>query len=94
MAHPDFRVAGKIFATLRYPEAGWGMVKLSPDEQDFFVQAAPEIFIPVKGAWGKRGATTVRLEIVSKDALRDAMSAAWRGNAPRRLLKESVKAKR
>ena len=32
MHHPDFRVAGKIFATLAYPDKSYGMVKLFPDE--------------------------------------------------------------
>lgn len=57
MGHPDFRVRRKIFATLGYPSAGWGVVRLTPDQQEFFVQVAPEVFVPVKGAWGRRGAT-------------------------------------
>ena len=32
MCHPDFRVGGKIFATL-WPAAGWAMVKLTPEQQ-------------------------------------------------------------
>ena len=52
MDHPDFRVAGKIFATLGYPDKSLGMVKLSPEDQHYFCQDFPEAFIPVKGGWG------------------------------------------
>ncbi len=36
MDHPDFRVKGKIFATLGYPDKARGMVKLSPEDQHNF----------------------------------------------------------
>ena len=85
MGHPDFRVAAKIFATLGYPDAGWGMVKLTPEQQDGFIDADPKAFTPVKGAWGKRGATTVRLNAVRRDLLRAALVAAWLNTAPKRL---------
>src|SRR6185503_12163317 len=56
MGHPDFRVAGKIFATLNYPRTGWGMVSLTPEQQELFVGAQPKAFMPVKGGVGeKRG---------------------------------------
>ncbi len=57
MEHPDFRVGGKIFATLGYPNDEWGMVKLTPDQQARWYEAEPEVFVPVKGTWGRRGAT-------------------------------------
>jgi hypothetical protein len=85
MGHPDFRVAGKIFATLGYPDAGWGMVKLTTEQQDGFVDADPAAFAPVKGGWGMRGATNVRLKTVRKDPLRAALTAAWENTAPKRL---------
>ena len=85
MHHPDFRVGRKIFATLGYPDAAWGMVKLLPFDQDLFIQAAPDAFVVVKGAWGKRGATCVRLAKVKKAILRKALISAWRCTAPRRL---------
>jgi hypothetical protein len=87
MDHPDFRVAGKIFATLGYPDKAHGMVKLSPEEQHYFSKDYPDIFVPVKGTWGKRGATTVHLKAAKKEALTQAIQAAWRNTAPRRLLK-------
>jgi hypothetical protein len=84
MDHPDFRVSGKIFATLGYPDAAWGMVKLTPVDQQLVVAAAPEVFVPAKGAWGRRGATCVRLSKATKSAVRDAMTVAWRNTAPKR----------
>ena len=61
MNHPDFRANGKIFATLHYPDDGWAMVKLPPDQQQSFMELQPSAFVPVKGAWGSQGATNVRL---------------------------------
>jgi hypothetical protein len=87
MGHPDFRVHGKIFATL-WPDGEWGMVKLSPDEHDVFIQAAPKIFEPVKGAWGARGCTKVRLIAAKKGPVRSALAAAWRNTAPKRLAQQ------
>ncbi|SPF38385.1 conserved hypothetical protein [Candidatus Sulfotelmatobacter kueseliae] len=86
MDHPDFRVAGKIFATLGYPDKSRGMVKLSPEEQHYFSKDYPDVFIPVKGAWGRRGATSVILKSAKKEALTKAIHAAWRNTAPKRLL--------
>jgi hypothetical protein len=88
MDHPDFRIRGKIFATLGYPAKGWGMVKLTPEQQHYFSKDYPDIFIPVKGAWGRRGATSVHLKMVRKETLQKAMSAAWRNTAPKRLAEQ------
>ncbi len=85
MDHPDFRVRGKIFATLGYPDREWGMVKLTPEQQGDYVRARPTIFVPAKGAWGMRGSTTVRLEAIDELTLTTAIVAAWRNVAPRRL---------
>ena len=86
MNHPDFRVAGKIFATLGYPDKTRGMVKLSPEGQHYFSKDYPDVFIPVKGAWGRRGATSVHLKAAKKETLRKAIQSAWRNTAPKRLL--------
>jgi hypothetical protein len=86
MSHPDFRVGGKIFATLGYPDKDHGMVILPPEEQARLVQTYPKIFAPAKGAWGKRGSTTVRLEGVDKTTLNRAIEIAWRRRAPKDLL--------
>jgi hypothetical protein len=82
MDHPDFRVAGKLFATLGYPDDGWAMVKLTPLEQEMFVKAQPAVFNPCGGAWGRRGCTNVRLKSARKPTLRRALEAAWRLAAP------------
>lgn len=87
MDHPDFRVRGKIFATLA-ADGTWGMVKLTPAQQADFVRARPEVFERVNGAWGARGATKVRLSAASKAAARRALVAAWRNTAPKRLARE------
>jgi hypothetical protein len=84
--HPDFRVGGKIFATLGYFDKGWGMVKLMPDQQEEFVEAEPKVFVPAKGSWGKRGATCVHLKGAKKTTLRRAMREAWLNTAPKRLV--------
>lgn len=83
--HPDFRVAGRIFATLGYPRTGWGMVKLTPEQQELFVRAQPAAFAPVSGAWGRAGGTSVRLRAARKGAVREALLFAWRNRAPKRL---------
>lgn len=85
MEHPDFRVRGRIFATLGYPDKGHGMVKLTPEQQRAFVRAKPGVFAPAKGGWGLRGATTVRLASATSESVRPAMNAAWLNVAPKRL---------
>jgi hypothetical protein len=85
MGHPDFRVGGKIFATLGFPDTDWAMVKLTPDEQELFVQIEPLSFQPVKGGWGRQGATNIRLRSAKKNTVREALVAAWRNRAPKSL---------
>jgi hypothetical protein len=86
MGHPDFRVGGKIFASLGYPDKAWGVIRLSVEQQAQFGRAEPKIFVPVKGGWGKRGATNVCLKPARKAALFPAMVAAWRNVAPDELI--------
>ena len=87
MHHPDFRVRGKIFATLGYPGKDWGVVKLTPDQQTDFTQRDPNIFQPVKGAWGRRGNTSVYLPDAKTEEVSRALGAAFRNSAPKRLSK-------
>jgi hypothetical protein len=75
--HPDFRVGGKIFATLGYPDQTRAMVKLAPEQQEEFVHDHPEVFIPVNGAWGRQGATSVSLPKARKSVMQKAVEAAW-----------------
>ena len=86
MGHPDFRVGGKIFATLGYPDKAWGTLKLTPDQQQSFVESHPKIFQPVKGGWGLRGATNIKLSAATQTAAKLALLTAWRNTAPKRLL--------
>ena len=87
MRHPDFRVGGKIFATLGYPDENSAMVKLSPDDQKEFVRTSPGIFTRVKGAWGRQGGTNIYLPAATIKIVREALTAAWRNTAPKRLSK-------
>lgn len=87
MHHPDFRVGGRIFATLGYPEGDSAMVKLTRDAQTEFVRFNPEVFQAVKGAWGRQGATSIYLPAAQVQIVRKALIAAWRNIAPKRLLK-------
>ena len=89
--HPDFRVGKRIFATLGYPDEGWGMVKLTPEQQFVLVEAEPGIFRPVPGGWGKHGNTNVRLAKADRTTLRSALTLAWRNIAPKSLLKAHEK---
>jgi hypothetical protein len=86
MGTVDFR-AGRIFATLGYPDAAFGMVKLTPERQEMLVEAEPTIFQPVKGGWGAGGATLLRLEGCDEATATSALAAAWRGVASKTLLK-------
>jgi len=76
MGHPDFRVKGKIFATLGYPRPGWAAVMLTPADQDAFVRMQPKAFHPVKGKWGEQGATNIELRHATTAAVTAALSAA------------------
>jgi hypothetical protein len=94
MAHPDFRVCGKIFATLGYPDQNWAMVKLPPEQQEMLSKAQPTVFVPVKGGWGRQGATSVHLKAAKKAEVRGALLVAWRKVAPKRLAEQPRAPKR
>jgi hypothetical protein len=76
MGHPDFRLDGRIFASLRH-DREWGMVVLTPEQQQQFMREHPGVFTPESGAWGRAGCTAVRLESVEEDALGEAATLAW-----------------
>jgi hypothetical protein len=78
MGSPDFRVGGKIFATLASQKQGYGNLKLRPDQQADFVRELPEVFVPIAGGWGRMGMTHVRLDKVSEDVLSGALRTAWK----------------
>jgi hypothetical protein len=89
--HPDFRVSGKIFATLGYPDSSSAMVKLHPAQQQAFVAADPKTFAPVKGAWGLKGCTTVHLDSANNERVKEALQAAWRNTAVHETLRSIEK---
>jgi hypothetical protein len=77
MGAADFRVGGRIFATLASQEQGFGNLKLTPEQQAEFVSDAPELFLPVGGGWGRGGMTHVRLAEASEAALTGALHTAY-----------------
>lgn len=80
----DFRVNGKIFATLRERD-GRAVIKLSPDQQHLLMETNPGLFEPVKGSWGQKGWTRLILGAAHEPAVRHAMAIAWRSVAPKSL---------
>ena len=78
MGAVDFRVGGRIFATLASVAKGYGNVMLSPEQQRDFVAELPDTFVPVAGKWGDAGATHVRLAAANEDLVRGALHAAWK----------------
>lgn len=87
MNHPDFRVGGKIFATLNEDQTS-GMAKLTPEQQQNYLRIESSSFSPASGAWGTRGATMIALAYADEGAVREALRDAWRNTAPEKLLKD------
>jgi hypothetical protein len=78
MGSPDFRVGGRIFATLASQSQGYGNLMLTPEQQALFVEELPELFLPVHGGWGRMGATHIRLAKAKEDVLSGALRTAWK----------------
>jgi len=78
MGQPDFRVGGRIFATLASRHQGYGNIKLTLEQQAAFVEELPEIFLPIPGGWGRMGMTHIRLAAAREDVLIGALHAAWK----------------
>ena len=78
MRSPDFRVGGRIFATLASQRQGYGNVKLTPELQAEFVKELPDVFVPIAGGWGKTGMTHIRLAAANEDVLAGALRTAWK----------------
>src|SRR5579872_4132012 len=78
MGQPDFRVGGRIFATLASQDQGYGNLMLTPEQQAAFVGELPDIFVPIAGGWGRMGMTHIRLAAANEDVLTGALSAAWK----------------
>jgi hypothetical protein len=78
MGSPDFRVGGRIFATLASQNQGCGNLKLTPEQQAELVEKRPEVFVPIAGGWGRMGMTHIRLAETNEDMLAGALRMAWR----------------
>ena len=78
MGSPDFRVGGRIFATLASQNQGYGNLMLTPEQQAEFVAEQPNVFVPIAGGWGRMGITHVRLAATNEDVLAGALRTAWR----------------
>jgi len=78
MGAVDFRVGGRIFATLASVKEGYGNLSLTPEIQAEFLGERPDLFLPVHGGWGRMGATHIRLAVADEDSLRGALQAAWK----------------
>jgi hypothetical protein len=78
MGAADFRVGGRIFATLAHEAKGYGNLMLTPAQQALFVEDQPEVFLPVAGGWGRKGVTHIRLQAANEDLLAGALRTAWK----------------
>src|SRR5437016_14081939 len=78
MGAADFRVGGKIFATLASQDQGYGNLMLTPEQQADCVRELPEVFLPIRGGWGKMGMTHICLAKASEDVLAGALCTAWK----------------
>src|SRR5262252_8465407 len=78
MGAPDFRVGGRIFATLASEKQGYGNLMLTLEQQAAFVEELPEVFLPIPGGWGRMGATHIRLAAANEDVLAGALRTAWK----------------
>jgi hypothetical protein len=78
MGSPDFRVGGRIFATLASQKQGYGNLMLTPEQQAEFVAEQPDVFVPIAGGWGRMGMTHIRLAVTNEDVLAGALRRAWK----------------
>src|SRR5271170_4636472 len=78
MGSADFRVGGRIFATLASEKQGYGNLMLTPEVQAEFVAEQPDVFLPIPGGWGRSGSTHMRLAEASKDLMAGALKTAWK----------------
>lgn len=78
MGAPDFRVGGRIFATLASHKQGYGNLMLDLEQQAAFVEDLPDVFLPIPGGWGRMGMTHIRLAAATEDVLAGALHTAWK----------------
>lgn len=78
MGAADFRVGGRIFATLASVDKGYGNLMITPELQAEFLAERPDVFLPIHGGWGRMGATHIRLAEADEDVLTGALHTAWK----------------
>lgn len=78
MGAVDFRVGGRIFATLASVTQGYGNLMLTPEQQADFIAEQPDVFLPIAGGWGRMGMTHIRLALADEEVLTGALQTAWR----------------
>jgi hypothetical protein len=93
MGAVDFRVGGRIFATLAAVKIGYGNVMLTPEQQQAFVAERPDVFLPVAGRWGEGGVTHIRLSEADDAIVRGALEAAWRHRLARNTAADEKKSR-
>ncbi len=94
MGAADFRVGGRIFATLASQDKGYGNLMLTAEQQAMFVEEAPDVFLPVHGGWGRMGATHIRLGAANEDVLAGALHTAWKSRVEKNAKPASKKRKK
>jgi len=94
MGAADFRVGGRIFATLASQDQGYGNLILTPEQQADFVGELPEVFVPIHGGWGRMGMTHIRLAKASEDVLRGALHTAWKSRVEKNTKPKASKARK
>jgi hypothetical protein len=85
--HRDIRVAGKIFTSPADRPGGAAYLKLTPEQQQMMCEAEPEMFAPVPGGWGAKGATWFYVGKADAATAKSAAWMAWRNAASKTLLK-------
>jgi hypothetical protein len=78
MGSADFRVGGRIFATLASQDAGYGNLMLTPEMQSALIDEYPENFLPIAGGWGRMGMTHIILAKADEHLLTSVLEMAWR----------------
>ena len=91
MGHPDFRLNNRIFATLSAQEKGYGVLKLTPEQQKAFIAEQPEIFSPVQGGWGRMGMTFLDLKQADESIMTGALKTAYNNLREKQSQKKSQK---
>jgi hypothetical protein len=91
MGHPDFRLNNRIFATLSYQDKGFGVLKLTIEQQEAFITDQPRIFSPVQGGWGRMGMTFLHLNEADESIMAGALKAAYQNLHAKQSLKKSPK---